>query len=90
MDRGELLLLENLRGDIADGNDQLTSRPDVTHRCRTHLEVTVVVGLKRSATFFAGRQSRVKRANIGTHDFRIAHHLVDGVAHGIMPVLALP
>ena len=77
VDCRQLLLLKDLVGDLADGDDQVSRRLGRADRCGVNLEILVVHAVKRGAAFIAGRQCGMERAEIRSHDLGIVQQFVE-------------
>ena len=73
VDGGQLLLLLDLVGHVADGNDQVPGGTlQLADRGGLHLEIAVVVAAQRGTGSLAGGQRRVEGTEVGTEDFGAA------------------
>ena len=77
VDRGQLLLLLDLVGHVADGDDQVAGRAfQLADRGGLHLEIAIVLAPQRGTRPLAGRQGRVEGAEVRPQDFRAAQRRV--------------
>ncbi len=82
MDGRELLLLQDVGGDVANRHDQVLRRAAVRAVAtlddgnRMHAEVTMIAA-ERRRTPLAGGEGGVEGAEIGADDLRVPKHLVE-------------
>ena len=78
VDGRQLLLLLDLVGHVADGDDQVPGGPfQLRHRGGMDLEIAVVLAPQRGTGALAGGQGRVERAEVGPQDLRAAQGRVE-------------